>query len=139
MIGQRLQQIMNHYQLSPVSFSEKLHIQRSSLSHFFSGRNKPGWEFLEKLARAFPEVNIHWFITGIGNMLIEKSVYDTDVNLVTNVITDVNTVKSESEVKYGTIKEQGLPAFKEMERKRKEISQVIVLYSDNTCKVYHSE
>ncbi|MCZ2444639.1 MAG: helix-turn-helix transcriptional regulator [Flavobacteriales bacterium] len=66
----RIQALMEAFNLSPSLFAEKLQIQRSSLSHFFSGRNKPGWDFLEKLSLVFPEINLNWLLTGQGNMFV---------------------------------------------------------------------
>ncbi|MBE2246726.1 MAG: helix-turn-helix transcriptional regulator [Candidatus Competibacteraceae bacterium] len=67
-ISERIQAIMDGLGLHASQFADRLSIQRSSLSHFFTGRNKPGWDFLEKLSQAFPEVNIRWLLTGKGNM-----------------------------------------------------------------------
>ena len=43
----RLQQFLEVEQLSPARLSEIMGIQRSGLSHILSGRNKPGFDFIQ--------------------------------------------------------------------------------------------
>lgn len=63
----RLQIIIDHYQLSAASLADKIAVQRSSISHLLTGRNKPSLEFVLKLVRQFPEVNLYWILNGTGN------------------------------------------------------------------------
>ena len=63
----RLQIIIDHYQLSAASLADKIAVQRSSISHLLSGRNKPSIEFVLKLVRQFPEVSLYWLLNGTGN------------------------------------------------------------------------
>ncbi|HHJ11070.1 MAG TPA: XRE family transcriptional regulator [Bacteroidetes bacterium] len=48
--------------------ADRIGVQRSSISHLLSGRNKPSYDFILKFLEAFPEVNAEWFISGKGNM-----------------------------------------------------------------------
>lgn len=68
----RLRQIINYTGLKQTEFADKLKVQRSNISHFLSGRNKPRVDFLEKLKQAYPEINLEWFIMGTGEMLIKE-------------------------------------------------------------------
>ncbi len=67
-ISERVQFILKHYNLTAGSFADKMGIQKSSISHLLSGRNKPSFQFLSKLVKAFPEINLNWFITGDGDI-----------------------------------------------------------------------
>ena len=62
----RLQRVMDYYGESASSFAEKIGVQRSSISHILSGRNKPSLDFILKITSAFNEVDIHWLINGKG-------------------------------------------------------------------------
>ncbi|NPA43032.1 MAG: helix-turn-helix domain-containing protein [Chlorobi bacterium] len=64
----RLQMFLQVTGLSPSRLAEKLGVQKSSISHLLSGRNRPSFDFLSKFARAFPDVNMHWLLTGEGAM-----------------------------------------------------------------------
>ena len=63
-IGQRLKELIEEKELTLLAFSEKVGIQRSSLSHLFSGRNKPSIDLLLKIKHQFPDADLEWLITG---------------------------------------------------------------------------
>lgn len=73
-ISGRLAQLISDLGETPASFSEKLGIQRSSVSHLVSARNKPSVDFLEKLLSVFPSVNLSWLIAGTGSMFVSAAV-----------------------------------------------------------------
>ena len=62
----RLQKIMDYYGESASSFAEKIGVQRSSISHILSGRNKPSLDFVLKVLHSFPEVELYWLLNGKG-------------------------------------------------------------------------
>lgn len=64
--AQRLQKVMEYYSESASSFSDKIGVQRSSISHILSGRNKPSLDFVLKIMSAFPEVELYWLLNGKG-------------------------------------------------------------------------
>lgn len=63
-INDRLQHLMKLYNLSASAFADKINVQRSSISHILSGRNKPSLELMQKVLVAFPKVNADWLILG---------------------------------------------------------------------------
>jgi transcriptional regulator with XRE-family HTH domain len=63
---ERILHLMQTEQLNPEEFATRLGINRSGISHFISGRNKPSREFIEKVLRAFPSLNARWFVLGEG-------------------------------------------------------------------------
>ena len=68
-INDRISEVMKYSGLSPADFSEKIDVQRSSISHIMSGRNKPSLDFIVKIKNTFPEINWDWLINGEGQML----------------------------------------------------------------------
>ena len=64
----RILQIMQKEGLSNVEFAEKLGISTSSLSHIFSGRNKPSLEVVMRIHKACPYINLNWLLYGDGEM-----------------------------------------------------------------------
>ena len=62
----RLKQFLSMENLSPARFAEELGIQRSGISHLLAGRNKPSFEFLQRMMTAYPDVNYEWLILGKG-------------------------------------------------------------------------
>lgn len=65
-MNQRLQQFLTLEQLSPSKFADILGIQRSGISHILSGRNKPSYDFIERILTKFPNLNAEWLLLGKG-------------------------------------------------------------------------
>ena len=65
----RLEFIMDHFSLSASSFADKIGVQRSSISHLLSGRNKPSLDFIIKILGVFPELDLYWLLNGTGSFL----------------------------------------------------------------------
>ena len=62
----RLEIILDYYGLNASSFADKIGVQRSSLSHLLSGRNKPSLDFILKILDVFPEIDLYWILNGKG-------------------------------------------------------------------------
>ena len=63
-IVKRVTQILEEQQLSSSAFADTIGVQRSSISHVLSGRNKPSLEFILKTVRAFPSYSTDWLLFG---------------------------------------------------------------------------
>ena len=66
-LTKRLEIILEYYSLNASSFADKIGVQRSSLSHLLSGRNKPSLDFTLKVIERFPEVELLWLLNGKGS------------------------------------------------------------------------
>lgn len=62
----RLEFLLQHYEFTASTFADKIGVQRSSLSHLLSGRNKPSLDLIMKIYDAFPELNLYWLLKGEG-------------------------------------------------------------------------
>lgn len=67
-MNQRLLQFIQAENLSQAQLADLLRVARASVSNILSGRNKPGFDFLESLSLHFPDLNLEWFVTGRGRM-----------------------------------------------------------------------
>jgi transcriptional regulator with XRE-family HTH domain len=65
---ERIKQIMEYYKLAPASFAEQIGINRSNLTHLFSGRNQPSLDLAKKILHYYPDIKTEWLIMGVGNM-----------------------------------------------------------------------
>jgi len=65
---ERLLQLLDLEQITPSKFADIIGVQRSSVSHVISGRNKPSFDFLQKTLKAFPGLNASWLMLGEGTM-----------------------------------------------------------------------
>ena len=66
-VSKRLQKLIEFYGESASSFAERIGVQRSSISHILSGRNKPSLDFVMKVLKHYPEVELYWLLNGKGN------------------------------------------------------------------------
>ena len=60
--------------LKSSQLADNIGVNRATISHILSGRNKPSIDFFEKLLHIYPRLNSNWLITGIGDMTTQKEV-----------------------------------------------------------------
>ncbi|UII75941.1 helix-turn-helix domain-containing protein [Flagellimonas sp. HMM57] len=65
-ITERIKIIIDHYELAVSTFADSIGVQRSSISHLLNGRNKPSLDFILKVIKTYPEVNLYWLLNGKG-------------------------------------------------------------------------
>tara|TARA_Y100001980_G_C14424100_1_gene214298 strand:+ start:409 stop:813 length:405 start_codon:yes stop_codon:yes gene_type:complete len=58
----RLNEIMVNNNLNSATFAEQIGVQRSSVSHVMSKRNKPSLDFILKIVNSFQEVTLDWLL-----------------------------------------------------------------------------
>ena len=68
-LKERISSVISYSELSLSEFADEIEVQRSSISHITSGRNKPSLDFLMKIKNRFPELEWEWLIEGRGEML----------------------------------------------------------------------
>ncbi|WP_369049034.1 helix-turn-helix domain-containing protein [Tenacibaculum sp. UWU-22] len=119
----RLQEIISHYNLTASSFADKIGVQRSSISHLLSGRNKPSLDFILKITSTFNEVDIYWLVNGKGSFPKAKIITEqkTTSSYATTLF-DSSTTKAEE-------KREGKKTIKEIQR-------IVVFYNDGTFEEY---
>ena len=120
----RLEIILDYYSLNASSFADKIGVQRSSMSHLLSGRNKPSLDFILKIIDFFPEIDFYWIINGKG--IFPKN---TEEDLSKNKIT------SEFKFNTPTVSDDGnlsIDLFSEVENPIKEkIPESIIIQNTN--------
>jgi len=150
-ITERMRQVMERKGLNAKGFAELLGIQRSGLSHIYSGRNKPGLDLIQKILEVFPEVSAGWLLTGTGDPEI-KSVAGIDATAhlfddkpdpeegvdITSVTPSAET-KSDYNVKPPVVPTPVLdPTGEEMElpKVNHPVSRLILLNENGTFTLY---
>ena len=61
-INDKIKQVLTVKSLSPSHLADDIGVQRSSISHILSGRNRPSLDIIQKLVRRFPEFTYEWFL-----------------------------------------------------------------------------
>ena len=134
-INDRIRTIIQTHRLTAAQFADQMGVQRSNVSHVLSGRNKPSFEFLEKLFLAFPKVSAHWLVT--GNHLTNQQ-----TNLHLPFESETELIQTDSIVEEEFLSDQ-IKTVEEIVSKQPEVTIVnkaivktIVFYADFTFDVY---
>ncbi|MDP2058362.1 MAG: helix-turn-helix transcriptional regulator [Flavobacteriaceae bacterium] len=130
----RLQILLQHYGLTASAFADSLDVQRSSVSHIVSGRNKPSLDFVLKILHAYPEVDLQWLLNGKGNFPIvtEPTSENTIVNKTVSVQSNLFE-KSDASVEP-TKKIADLQNLRAAAND--DIEQIVIFYKNGQFKIY---
>ena len=150
-MNRRIQQFIELEALSPARFSEILGIQRSGLSHILSGRNKPSFDFIERMLTKFPALNAEWLITGKGkpykdlSSFIQQPVAETENTKEIAGNKEVTHVSEQKQLFENTLfddipyndthffnPEEDIPERKPINSDNRTITRITVFYSDGT-------
>jgi len=141
----RIIQFLRENNLTSTKFADVIGVQRSSISHILSGRNKPSYDFIEKMLLSYPEINAQWLITGKGEMLLnqpslfksepkiaEKPLSSPESNIQnsSNTLSEIRETEKEKEIIADA------PLFN---NKKKLIEKVLIFYQNGTFKEFIPE
>ena len=131
--AKRLNILMDYYEISAALLAEKIEVQRSSISHILSGRNKPSLEFVLKILKAFPEVELYWLLNGVGNFPKQVEVNIPSPTLFSEM--------ESPEIKINEPKAIAKPAIQEIDNQRKEnteqeIERIVIFYKNGSFQDY---
>jgi transcriptional regulator with XRE-family HTH domain len=104
--------VITYYNETAASFSENIGVQRSSISHILSGRNKPSLEFIMKVLSSYNEVDLYWLLNGKGSF----PKIENDIVIETN-----NSINSSSN-----------------NENTSEIERIIIFYKDGSFKNFQN-
>ena len=104
----RIQKIIDQKGISLNAFAQEIGVNRSTVSHILTGRNKPSVEVLQKILKRFPELSSDWLLLGNGGM----------------------HAKNESSATPPSTK--NIP-----KSKSKSVEKVVVFYTNNTFQEYN--
>jgi transcriptional regulator with XRE-family HTH domain len=158
----RIQDILNHYNLTAAKFADQLNIPRSTISHILSERNKPSLEFIHKVLDKFPEINISWLVKGEGTIvnradlfseqtqnpnsrekISEKDLFSPENTINTPLVRPKKNYENLSEEKVYPNRPKPIENTDSIEQKNtptmrgKKIIKIIVLYEDATFEDYY--
>lgn len=61
-LNDKVKFIIAERQMTPSHFADEIGVQRSSISHILSGRNRPSLEIIQKIVARFPEFTYEWLL-----------------------------------------------------------------------------
>ncbi|CAL66457.1 helix-turn-helix domain-containing protein [Christiangramia forsetii] len=131
----RLNKILEYYDISAASFADKIEVGRSSISHILSGRNKPSLDFVMKVVKNFPEVELYWLLNGKGKFpsTPESKSKTQSENREQEKTSSVPT--RENQISE-TIKE--VPTSFPPNRSGKQIQKIVIFYTDGSFEAFEN-
>jgi transcriptional regulator with XRE-family HTH domain len=148
----RLSSLIKALGLSAAQFADEIGVQRSSISHVISGRNKPSMDFIEKILQRFPRVNADWLIMGSGSVFRDEDLFSGQEKLIPAT---EKREKSEAGIKKPEVMDEpkvdrpeksnkllasgDTPAQGETRAVGKQLKEVILVYTDHTFRVLKPE
>ena len=150
----RLEIILDYYSLNASSFADKIGVQRSSLSHLLSGRNKPSLDFILKILDVFPDVDLYWILNGKGTFPKSELKSDPIVAAPTPIINNQiasNQIEKTADLfseeltnKKNPIEEKLATNFLNtqnsgLQKNNSEIDRIVIFYTNGTFKTYSPE
>jgi predicted transcriptional regulator len=137
----RLEVILDYYGLNASSFADNIGVQRSSLSHLLSGRNKPSLDFILKILEVYPEVDLYWILNGKGSfpkVSVNQKISSQSSSSVHSANQEIVTpsVVSPNEAIVSEIKANIQDATTYGSDKESEIDKIVIFYKDGSFKSY---
>ena len=147
----RLEKILDYYNLNASSFADKIGVQRSSLSHLLSGRNKPSLDFVLKISEVFPEVDLYWILNGEGTFpkgdtkLEQKTIAPLESKIVTETVfekknspEDLFSKMESSPIENKKIETSDTSKQLQNFNNNGEVDKIVFFYKNGTFKIYNS-
>lgn len=132
----RISQLIKTMKLSASQFADEIGVQRSSVSHVLSGRNKPSLDFVTKIMISYPDLNAEWLLTGKGMMHSDESFTQMDTELPSGnqLSLEVEDEVSQEVEKADLLKtiEKKKAGSKKLATGQKTIERVVLFYKDGT-------
>jgi transcriptional regulator with XRE-family HTH domain len=131
--AKRLNILMDYYEISAALLAEKMEVQRSSISHILSGRNKPSLEFVLKILKAFPEVELYWLLNGVGSFPKQVEAKASAPTLFSEIETPINKI---NEPKPAAKQDNHIIEHERKENTGQEIERIVIFYKNGSFKNY---
>lgn len=128
---ERLETLMRHEGLSLSQFANEINIQGSTLSHIMNGRNNPSLDVVKRILDRFPSINPDWLIFGREPMRRQISKSQEIPSLFD--MEEISTLEQTQQQQVPTeIKDTYQQPINVQNNNCKEITKVVIFYSDNT-------
>ena len=126
--GNRLQKILDFYNISATELSNQINFNRSTISHLLSGRNKPSLDFVMKVLQKFPEVELYWLLNGKGSFPAVKSTPNSILTLSKNKLPTEKEDHLTKEVDFSEVISNSINDT--------DIDRIVVFFKNGTFKSY---
>ncbi len=136
MIKDRIVKILEDEGINPSTFADEIGVQRSSISHILSNRNKPSLDIITKILSRYRNIDSEWLIMGRGTPYkSDKNINKEEVNTPPDQsITDISTATT---LPFGNMPSEDLPSETTI-KKHKTVEKIVIFYSDNSYEEFYA-
>lgn len=140
-MNDRLMHFLKARNLTSTRLADEIGVQRSSISHILSGRNKPSYDFIYKFLEHYPDVNPRWLILGQGNMYLQKTQatlpFDHPQKKSTPAEPDISKPDQTNDQQTDSEKQKDSQEGTTIAEQTRHVEKIIILYSDSHFEAYH--
>jgi transcriptional regulator with XRE-family HTH domain len=152
----RIRKFMEYKGITPSELADTIGVQRSNVTHVLKSRNKPSFQFIEKMLQVYPDLNAKWLLLGTGPMVETTAKSRTLFDQLTEPVNTQSPLPEKTEVKpkieeSAPVETKEIiatppPAEKKTENNviqdqffspEKPVERLIVFFKDQTFKVYY--
>ena len=126
--GNRLQKIIDFYNISATELSNQISFNRSTISHLLSGRNQPSLDFVMKVLQKFPEVELYWLLNGKGSFPAVKITPSSILTLSKNKLPTEKEDHLTKEVDFSEVISNSINDT--------DIDRIVIFFKNGTFKSY---
>lgn len=132
---ERILQLLKDLDLSPAKLAEEIDVQRSSISHILSGRNKPSFLFIEKLLKRYPQINSRWLLLGEGSAFVKETQSSIRFQESDNQ-KNTKLTSRESNIQNSHVHKDTISDSEGDIDNTSYIKKIVIFYSDNSFEEY---
>lgn len=152
---EKLLDLMKSEGLKSSQLADMLGINPAGISHILAGRNKPGFDLLQKILRRFPRINPDWLILDSGPMYrdaeqrpsnsdlgaapIQPSIVENNYSEPLKTVGDLFAHADAPQAADRTLSSDPIPARPESEKsgnRTAAMERVVIFYDDRTFESY---
>ena len=134
----KLEFLLKNKGLTATTLARMLEIQPSGISHILSGRNKPSFDLVVKILKAFPDLNPDWLLLDSDvvfrsdSSMVAATVQNTEVTTPISPVLPFDVVKNDEFSETKITDKNDLAPILPTPKNGKKVERIIVLYSDRT-------
>ncbi|CCZ06287.1 MULTISPECIES: helix-turn-helix domain-containing protein [Culturomica] len=135
----RLNEIIEKKGLTATKFANMIDVNPSAISHLLKGRNKPGYDVLVNIAKAFPDISMDWLLTGKGGIYNHPATAPSvDIQEKTVLQTPKEPEHASAEKEIAAIPGE-IAATIPLLTNKKALKRIILFFSDGSFEDYQKD
>lgn len=133
-----IEEILEVYNINASELADRIEVQRSSISHILSGRNKPSLDFLIKVKDEFPELRWDYLL------LAKKPMTEIEAAQINRKVEPLFAEEMEEESKpplhssAPKVKPVAEEVVSQSTKKTRSITKIVWFYDDNSFEVFEN-